>query len=82
MRVTADLENIRFQILMRTPEFLKGMFEHLVSRRVSLNNPEQASQLIELGRQHISQGAWESLRHSRALSNERRLVVYFRAIPP
>ena len=60
--ITAEIEGIGFQILMRSPEFLIGMFDHLVERRVSMNNPEQASQLVELGRQHISRDAWDSLR--------------------
>jgi molecular chaperone DnaK len=60
--MTAELERVRFQILMRAPQFLVGMFEHLVDRRVSMNNPEQASQLVDLGRQHISREAWDNLR--------------------
>jgi molecular chaperone DnaK len=59
---TAELEGIRFQILLRTPDFLIGMFMHLVERRVMMNNDAHAAYLIELGRKHAAEEAWESLR--------------------
>lgn len=59
---TSELENIRWHILMRMPDFLAGMFEHLVERRTSMNDQIQAKQLIEVGRQHISAQAWDDLK--------------------
>ncbi|MFM7645384.1 MAG: hypothetical protein ACKO41_01600, partial [Sphingomonadales bacterium] len=37
------------QILMRTPDFLKAMFEYLVERRATMNDQIQVTQLIENG---------------------------------
>jgi molecular chaperone DnaK len=59
---TADLKRVRFQILMRMPDFLVGMFEHLVKRRTSMNDQIQAKQLIEHGRHLIGNEAWDDLR--------------------
>jgi molecular chaperone DnaK len=59
---TVELEGIRFQILMRTPDFLVGMFEHLVERRTSMNDQTQAKQLIENGKRLIASQAWDDLR--------------------
>lgn len=60
--VTADLDAMRFRILMRTPEFLVGMFEHLCGSRVSMNDQVQAKQLIENGKRSISSHDWDDLR--------------------
>lgn len=57
-----ELKRLRWGVLMRLPEFLIGMFEHLVERRVSMNDQVQAKQLIDLGRRHVSLQAWEELR--------------------
>lgn len=59
---TAELETIRWRILMRMPNFLVGIFEHLVENRTSMNDQLQAKQLIEAGRKHISTQAWDDLR--------------------
>jgi molecular chaperone DnaK len=59
---TAELESIRWRILMRMPDFLVGMFEHLVERRTSMNDQVQAKQLIEAGRGYVSAQAWDDLR--------------------
>jgi molecular chaperone DnaK len=59
---TGDLERIRWQILMRMPNFLIGMFEHLTERRASMNDQVQAKQLFEIGKRHIAGGAWDDLR--------------------
>lgn len=59
---TGDLERIRFQILMRMPDFLVGTFEHLVARRTSMNDQVQAKQLIENGKRVIASESWDDLR--------------------
>lgn len=59
---TSELERIRFQIFARMPEFLIGMFEHLVQHRTSMNDQIQAKQLIERGKQLIEDEAWDDLR--------------------
>ncbi len=50
----AQLHRITFQILRRTPEFLISWFEHLVSKRESLNDQVQAKNLIDAGKRHIA----------------------------
>lgn len=57
-----ELNRIRWAILMRLPEYLVGMFEHLVERRPSMNDQAQAKQLYEAGRRHIEAMAWDDLR--------------------
>ena len=59
---TRELERIRWPILMRIPDFLAGMFEHLTERRAAMNDQVQAKQLFENGKRHIESGAWEDLR--------------------
>lgn len=58
----AELEQLRWHILMRTPDFLIGMFEHLVQRRASMNDQAQANQFIEAGRRHIASQDWDDLK--------------------
>lgn len=58
----AELERLRWHILMRTPDFLIGMFEHLVHGRTSMNDQVQAKQLIEVGRSHIASQDWDDLK--------------------
>lgn len=48
--VTEELEGIKWRILMRTPEFVRGMFTYLAERRASMNDQIQATQLIENGK--------------------------------
>jgi len=50
----AQLHRITFQILRRTPDFLVAWFEHLVSKRESLNDQVQAKNLIEAGKHQIA----------------------------
>ncbi len=59
---TAELARIRWPILMRTPNFLIGMFEHLTERRTSMNDQVQAKQLFENGKRHILNEAWDDLK--------------------
>jgi len=56
-----ELESVRWQILMRTPEFLKGMFNHLSDKRTSMNDQIQATQLIENGKRAIDKDDIEAL---------------------
>jgi len=57
-----ELEQIAFQILLRTPEFLIGMFKHLVDRRVAMNDQLQSKQLIENGKRAIEREDWSDLK--------------------
>lgn len=63
---TKALERIRWQILGRTPDFLIGMFQHVVERRASMNDELQAKNLIESGKRHIASEAWDQLREVNA----------------
>jgi molecular chaperone DnaK len=56
-----ELESVRWQILMRTPDFLKGMFNHLSDKRTSMNDQIQATQLIENGKRAIDKDDIEAL---------------------
>jgi molecular chaperone DnaK len=58
----ATLNRLQFQILMRTPEFLMGLFESLVERRSTMNNPGLSENLIETGQRHILKEEWDALR--------------------
>jgi molecular chaperone DnaK len=60
--VTEELEGLRFRILSRMPDFLVGMFEHLVEKRASMNDQMQANQLIDAGRREIASQSWDDLR--------------------
>jgi len=57
-----DLEAIRYEILARDPEFLTGMFMHLIEKRTAMNDQVQAKQLIDNGRRLIDQQSWDDLR--------------------
>ena len=59
---TSQLRVIRYQIMMRMPDFLVDMFEYLVERRTSMNDQVQAKQLIENGKRLITNEAWDDLR--------------------
>ena len=59
---SVNLGRIRFQILMRLPDFLVGMFENQVERRVSMRDQAQAKQFIEHGRRLIETQSWDDLR--------------------
>lgn len=59
---TTALNSLRFQILARTPQFLVGMFEHLVDRRTAMNDQLQAKSLIDAGRRYASSEDWDNLR--------------------
>jgi len=57
-----ELEGIRFEILARDPEFLTGMFMHLVEKRTAMNDQVQAKQLIDNGRRLVDSESWDDLR--------------------
>lgn len=59
---TDSLGRISYQIRMRMPDFLVGMFEHLAEERTSMNDQLQAKQLIENGRRLIVSEGWDDLR--------------------
>ena len=59
--VVDEMGRLEWQILMRTPEFLKAMFQHLMDRRVSMNDQIQASQLFDSGKRAIAQDDIEEL---------------------
>jgi molecular chaperone DnaK len=59
---TAELNRVRWQILFRTPDFLIGMFEHLVERRASMNDQIQGKQLIDGGKRAVAIESWDELR--------------------
>jgi len=59
---TDELNSIRYQILMRAPEFLIGTFEHLVESRIAMNDQDQAKILINNGKNLIAEESWEDLR--------------------
>lgn len=61
-QVTEQLKQIRWNILSRTPEFLRAMFAHLVERRAAMNDQIQASQLIENGQRAADRGDVDALR--------------------
>lgn len=56
-----QLHHISFQILRRTPEFLVGWFEHLLTKRESFNDQLQAKNLIEAGKKHIASEDFDRL---------------------
>ncbi|MBP7780321.1 MAG: Hsp70 family protein [Burkholderiaceae bacterium] len=64
--VVDELDRVRWQILMRTPDFLKGMFSHLMDRRASMNDQIQASQLIDNGKRAIAKDDVEALQQINA----------------
>ena len=59
--VVDEMGRLEWQILMRTPDFLKAMFQHLMDRRVSMNDQIQASQLFDSGKRAIAQDDIEEL---------------------
>ncbi|MBN3801956.1 Hsp70 family protein [Paraburkholderia sp. Ac-20336] len=59
---TAHLLSIQYSILMRTPDFLKGLFSHLNDKRHSMNDQIQATQLAESGKRAIEREDWDNLR--------------------
>jgi molecular chaperone DnaK len=65
-QITEELNSIRWAILARSPEFLKGMFMHLIERRAAMNDQIQATQLIENGRRAVDREDLDTLRQINA----------------
>jgi molecular chaperone DnaK len=65
-QISEELSTIRWSILMRSPEFLKTMFSHLVQRRASMNDQIQVSQLVESGRRAFEREDVDTLRQINA----------------
>lgn len=64
-KIQAEIKNlnlIKWGILFRTPDFLKGMFQHLNERRPAMNDQIQATQLAESGKRAITREDWDELR--------------------
>jgi len=59
--VIDQLHRISIQILRRTPDFLVGWFQHLVSKRETFNDQLQAKNLIEMGKKHIAAEDYDRL---------------------
>lgn len=59
---TQEIDSIKWQILMRTPDFQKDMFTHLSEKRTSMNDQIQATQLIENGKRAIQRDDIDALR--------------------
>jgi len=60
--IVDELDRVRWQILARTPAFLKGMFAHLIDRRAAMNDQIQAAQLIENGKRAAERDDLDGLR--------------------
>jgi molecular chaperone DnaK len=58
---TDDLRRVGFQVLRRKPDFLVGVFQHLIERREVFNEPLQAKNLIEAGKRHIAAEDYDKL---------------------
>ncbi len=59
---TKNLNHIKWGILFRTPDFLKGMFQYFSERRPAMNDQIQATQLAESGKRAIAREDWDELR--------------------
>lgn len=57
-----ELFNIRSQIKWRTPSFLTGLFNHLKTQSVKMNDQTQAKSLIDGGNFAIESENWDRLR--------------------
>jgi molecular chaperone DnaK len=58
----AEVDRVRSTIQLRDPDYLKGLFEHLMTRAAAMKDPTQGRQLIEAGKRHIEAQAWAALR--------------------
>lgn len=59
--IAGELDSIRWHILHRTPEFLRGMFTYLSDHRASMNDQIQATQLIENGKRAVEREDFDGL---------------------
>ena len=56
------MSQLRWAILMRTPDFLRGMFTHLADKQTSMNDQIQATQMLESGKRAIAREDWDEVR--------------------
>lgn len=61
-QIVDELDNIHWQILGRTPAFLRSSFAYLIERRAAMNDQIQATQLIENGRSASEREDLDALR--------------------
>lgn len=64
-RITSEAENLRrieFEILFRTPSFLKAMFDNFVQKRAAMNDQIQATRLIDTGKRAVASEDWDEVR--------------------
>lgn len=59
---TSRLDRLRWDILLRTPDFLKSLFSSLQSKRPSMNDQELATQLFDGGLRALERQSWDDLR--------------------
>lgn len=59
---TAELHRLVQSVLMRTPGFLRGMFENLKRDQSRMNNQSKARNLVESGEQALQRQNWDRLR--------------------
>lgn len=57
-----ELERIKWQILIRLPDFLVAMFEELKDKRSMMNDQIGAKQLFDSGQRYIDIESWDDLR--------------------
>lgn len=57
----SQLSSLRFEILLRTPDFVLGWFARLAGKRECLNDQVQANNLIEAGKRHKAAEDYEKL---------------------
>jgi len=64
-KISAETETLRaimFSIMWRTPDFLRGMYNHLNGKRASMNDQVQASRLLEAGKRAMVSDDWDEVR--------------------
>jgi molecular chaperone DnaK len=64
-KISAETEALRaimFSIMWRTPDFLRGMYNHLNGKRASMNDQVQASRLLEAGKRAMASDDWDEVR--------------------
>ena len=59
---TEALSQLRWPILMRTPDFLKSIFTHLADKQPSMNDQIQATQMVDSGKRAVAREDWNELR--------------------
>jgi hypothetical protein len=61
-KLTAPVQELQGEVMLRrTPDFLVGWFQHLLTKRETFNDQLQAKNLIEAGKKHIAAEDYEKL---------------------